>query len=54
LLEGQQPSADTADRASVRVAAETTPIDDVRSTADDRRTVTARVLHRMIREAGGW
>jgi len=54
LLEGQQPSADTADRASVRVAAEITPIDDVRSTADYRRTVTARVLHRLIHEAGGW
>jgi xanthine dehydrogenase small subunit len=54
VLEGQQPSADTADRASVRVAAEITPIDDVRSTADYRRAVTARVLHRLIRDAGGW
>lgn len=54
LLEGQQPSADTADRASVRVAVEITPIDDVRSTVDYRRMVTARVLHRLIREAGGW
>ena len=30
------------------------PIDDVRSTADYRRVVTARILHRLLREAGGW
>ena len=30
------------------------PIDDVRSSADYRRAVTARVFHRLIREAGGW
>ena len=30
------------------------PIDDVRSTADYRRTVAARVLHRLVRDAGGW
>ena len=30
------------------------PIDDVRSTAEYRRLVAARVLHRLIREVGGW
>ena len=30
------------------------PIDDVRSTAEYRRLVAARVLHRLIRDAGGW
>ena len=30
------------------------PIDDVRSTADYRREVAARVLHRLIRDEGGW
>lgn len=53
-LEGRLPTSDTADTASVRVAAEIEPINDVRSTADYRRAVTARVLHRLIREAGGW
>ncbi len=35
-------------------SAEIAPIDDVRSTADYRRTVAGRVLHRLIRDAGGW
>ena len=30
------------------------PIDDVRSTAEYRRLVAARVLHRIVRDAGGW
>ena len=30
------------------------PIDDVRSTAGYRRVVAARILHRIVREAGGW
>ena len=30
------------------------PIDDVRSTAEYRRLVAARILHRIVREAGGW
>jgi len=54
VLEGRLPESDTANTASVRVAAEIEPINDVRSTADYRRVVTARVLHRLIREAGGW
>ena len=31
-----------------------TPIDDVRSTAAYRRSVSARILHRLLREEGGW
>ena len=53
FLEGRVPTVDTANEAYVRVAAEIEPINDVRSTAEYRRTVTARVLHRLIREAGG-
>jgi CO/xanthine dehydrogenase FAD-binding subunit len=36
------------------LATELQPIDDVRSTAEYRRVVAARILHRVIREAGGW
>ena len=39
---------------SKRSPRELHPIDDVRSTAEYRRLVAARVLHRLIREAGGW
>jgi CO/xanthine dehydrogenase FAD-binding subunit len=54
VLEGSAPTPDTADRAAVTLAGELQPIDDVRSTADYRRAVAARVLHRLIRERGGW
>jgi xanthine dehydrogenase small subunit len=54
VLEGAEPTAETARRAADAVAAEIEPIDDVRSTADYRRAVTARVLHRLIRDEGGW
>lgn len=54
VLQGAAPTRETADRAAEALAAELRPIDDVRSTADYRRTVAARVLHRLIREAGGW
>lgn len=54
LLEGRAPTPETADAAAASLAAEITPIDDVRSTADYRRAVAARVLHRLIRDAGGW
>jgi carbon-monoxide dehydrogenase medium subunit len=54
LLEGSAPSPGVADRAAASVAAEIHPIDDVRSTADYRRMVTARILHRVLRDAGGW
>lgn len=54
VLEGSHPTPETADRAAETLAGELRPIDDVRSTADYRRAVAARVLHRLIREAGGW
>ncbi|MEW5992040.1 MAG: FAD binding domain-containing protein [Chloroflexota bacterium] len=53
-LEGARPSPQTADAAAEALAAELRPIDDVRSTADYRRTVAARILHRIVRDAGGW
>lgn len=54
VLEGHLPTPEVADRAAETLAGEIAPIDDVRSTADYRRTVAARVLHRIVREAGGW
>lgn len=54
VLEGRPPTPETADQAAETLAAELQPIDDVRSTAEYRRLVAARVLHRLIREAGGW
>ncbi|HEX6474086.1 MAG TPA: FAD binding domain-containing protein [Candidatus Limnocylindria bacterium] len=53
-LEGASPTAETADRAANALRAELQPIDDVRSTADYRREVAARVLHRLIRDEGNW
>ena len=53
-LEGRPPSPETADLAAETLAAELQPIGDVRSTAEYRRVVAARVLHRLVREAGGW
>jgi xanthine dehydrogenase small subunit len=53
-LDGNQPTPETADRAAETLAGELTPIDDVRSTAEYRRLVAARILHRIIRDAGGW
>lgn len=54
VLEGAAPRETTADHAANTIAGEIHPIDDVRSTADYRRVVTARILHRMLRDAGGW
>jgi xanthine dehydrogenase small subunit len=54
VLEGAPPSEAVADRASSTLAGELSPIDDVRSSADYRRAVAARVLHRLIRDEGGW
>lgn len=54
ILEGRRPTPETADLAAETLAGELHPIDDVRSTAEYRRLVAARVLHRIIREAGGW
>ncbi len=53
-IEGRAPNPETADLAAETLAGELHPIDDVRSTAEYRRVVAARVLHRIIREAGGW
>ncbi|HEV8547163.1 MAG TPA: xanthine dehydrogenase family protein subunit M [Candidatus Limnocylindrales bacterium] len=53
-LEGRAPTPEVADLAAETLASEIQPIDDVRSTADYRRTVAARALHRIIRDAGGW
>jgi len=53
-LEGARPTPDTAEAAVAALTAEIQPIDDVRSTADYRRLVAGRVLHRLIRDAGGW
>lgn len=54
VLEGAAPTEAIADRAASTLAGEISPIDDVRSSADYRRAVAARVLHRLIREQGGW
>ena len=53
-LEGREPTPETAALAAETLAGELAPIDDVRSTAEYRRVVAARLLHRTIREAGGW
>ena len=53
-LEGRAPNPETADLAAETLAGELAPIEDVRSTAEYRRLVAARVLHRIVREAGGW
>ena len=53
-LEGHRPTRETADAARDALEAEIQPIDDVRSTADYRRAVAGRVLHRLIRDAGAW
>jgi carbon-monoxide dehydrogenase medium subunit len=53
-LEGAVPTPETADAAAETIASEISPIDDVRSSAEYRRVVTARALHRLIRDAGGW
>ncbi len=54
VLEGAAPRETVADHAAATVAREITPIDDVRSTAVYRRTVTGRILRRMLRDEGGW
>lgn len=54
VLEGALPTPEVADRAAETLAGELAPIDDVRSTAEYRRMVAARVLHRLLRDAGGW
>lgn len=54
ILEGARPTPEVADLAAETLAGELKPIDDVRSTADYRRAVSARILHRLLRDAGGW
>jgi xanthine dehydrogenase small subunit len=53
-LEGRAPNPETANLAAETLAGEISPIEDVRSTAVYRRLVAARILHRIVREAGGW
>ncbi len=53
-LEGAPPTAEVAAIAAATLGAEIAPIDDVRSTAAYRRAVAGRVLHRIVRDAGGW
>ncbi len=54
VLEGAAPRETVADHAAATIARGIMPIDDVRSTADYRRAVTGRILHRLLREEGGW
>lgn len=54
VLEGAASRRQSADHAAAVLAAELRPIDDVRSTAEYRRAVAARVLHRLLRDEGGW
>ena len=54
VLEGSVPTQEVADAAAASLREELSPIDDVRSTADYRRAVAGRVLHRLIRDEGGW
>jgi carbon-monoxide dehydrogenase medium subunit len=54
VLEGSRPTRETADAAAAALADELAPIDDVRSTAQYRRLVAGRVLHRLLRDEGGW
>jgi len=54
VLEGAPANEATADRAAAVISATISPIDDVRSTAEYRREVTGRILHRTLRDEGGW
>jgi CO/xanthine dehydrogenase FAD-binding subunit len=54
VLEGASPREQVADEAAAVLAEEIVPIDNVRPTAAHRRSVSARVLHRLLREEGGW
>ncbi|MFI5254238.1 MAG: FAD binding domain-containing protein [Candidatus Limnocylindrales bacterium] len=53
-LDGARPTPQTAAAAAEAVMTGIEPIDDVRSTADYRRAVSGRILHRIVRDAGGW
>jgi xanthine dehydrogenase small subunit len=49
-IEGRPPTPETADLAAETLAAELHPIDDVRSTAEYRRRVSANLLEQFWRE----
>jgi CO/xanthine dehydrogenase FAD-binding subunit len=54
VLEGAAPRETVADHAAAVLRGELRPIDDVRSTAAYRKASAGRVLHRLLREEGGW
>ena len=54
VLDGSSPTRPTADAAAAALTEAIEPIDAVRSTAAYRRLVAGRVLHRLIRDEGGW
>ena len=54
VLDGSLPTSSVADAAVAALRTEIQPIDDVRSTAEYRREVAARILHRILRDEGGW
>jgi CO/xanthine dehydrogenase FAD-binding subunit len=54
VIDGFAPTEEVAGRARETLLDELEPIDDVRSTAEYRRTVAGRVLHRLVRDEGGW
>lgn len=53
-LEGEPPTEAVAERAVAALQAELSPIDDIRSSAEYRREVAGRILHRLLRDEGGW
>lgn len=53
-LEGHVLEPAVAAAAAAALEAGITPIDDVRSTAAYRRTVSGRILARLLRDEGGW
>ena len=53
VLEGAAPTVEVAAAAAATLEAEIAPIDDVRSTAEYRRSVAGRILHRILRDAAG-
>jgi len=54
VLEGAAARETVADHAAAVLRGELRPIDDVRSTAAYRKAAAGRVLHRLLREEGGW
>ncbi len=49
IITGQRPSAELEEAVRTSAAAEVTPIDDVRSTAEYRRVVTGNIAARFVR-----